>query len=202
MCVNPHYFGNIKLREKNKITRFFIVTTIQRNYKDFKAAVERLQRENYQFQVIVAGRFETINEKKIPDNIKKYFIFKHYLSYLDFFKLMETVDFVVINLYRHYQVDYIYNYGRATGSSQLCYGFLKPGLIQDFFSKTYGMNHDNSLIFNETIYDAMKDAIIMSNKKYRKMQYNLKKLADKLYDYSLNNVKIAIDTILQKYNYN
>ena len=30
--VNPHYFGNIKIKDKNKRTRFFIISTQSRNY--------------------------------------------------------------------------------------------------------------------------------------------------------------------------
>ena len=68
--VNPHYFGKIKLRDKNKITRFFIVSTGKRNYDKLISASDLLKNENYQFQIVVTGRDQTLNPQKIP-NISK-----------------------------------------------------------------------------------------------------------------------------------
>ena len=196
--VNPHYFGDIKQRDKNKITRFFITSTIARNYTDFISAVDQLQRENYKFHVVVTGRFETLSYEKLPDNVKEYFTFKTHTSYIELFKIIDSVDFIIINLKYKHKMDNYYINVRATGTSQLSYGFLKPCLIQTYFAPTYKMNDNNSLIYNETMYYAMRDAIMMSNKKYKKMQFHLKKTADQIYETSLNNVKISIDNILQK----
>ena len=59
------------------------------------------------------------------------------------------------------------------------------------------MNKDNSFIFNDSLYFAMRDAIKISNKGYKKMQYNMKKLSDKIYKISKNNVIKTIDYILK-----
>ena len=64
------------------------------------------------------------------------------------------------------------------------------------------MDNDNSFIFNDSLYFAMREAIEISNKEYRSKQYNMKKLSDKIYEISKNNVKTTIDYIIQNKNYN
>ena len=197
--VNPHYFGKIKSRNKNIITRFFIASTPLRNYDKLIYSCDKLNNENFKFQIIVTGRNKILSEGKIPTNIKDKFVFNHFLSYLDLMKVMETIDFIIITLEQNNPGDITYINGRSTGSAQLSYGFLKPCLINSYFSKTYGMNNENSLIFNDSkdsLYFAMRDAIMMTNKEYKKKQYHLKKYANKLYEISKKNVKTTINYIL------
>ena len=40
--VNPHYFGKINLMDKNKVARFFIVSTNNRNYDKLISASDKL----------------------------------------------------------------------------------------------------------------------------------------------------------------
>jgi len=198
--VNPHYFGKIKLRHKNKLTRFFIVSTDKRNYDQLISASDILNNENYQFQVIVTGRAQTLNPQRIPKNIKDKFLFNLYLSYQNLLKVIETIDFIIINLDRKNPIDNNYNKKKSTGSAQIVYGFLKPCLINNDFANTYGMNNENSIIFNNSkgsLYFAMREAIMMTNKEYKKKQYNLKKTVDIIYEISKNNVKTTINYILK-----
>lgn len=198
--VNPHYFGRIKLRDKNKITRFFIVSTKGRNYDQLLSASGILKNENFQFQVVVTGRSHALNAQRIPNNIKDKFLFNFYLSYYNLLKIIETIDFIIITLDSKIPLDNTYNNGRSTGSAQIAYGYLKPCLINSDFTKTYGMNDDNSIIFNDlkdSFYFAMRKAIMMTNEEYKKKQYNLKKTADTIYEISKNNVKTTINYILK-----
>ena len=80
----------------------------------------------------------------------------------------------------------------------MAYGFIKPCLINSYFADIYGMNNENSFIYNDSLYFAMRDAIKISNKEYKKKQYNMKKLSDKIYEISKNNVKATIDYILKR----
>jgi len=62
------------------------------------------------------------------------------------------------------------------------------------------MNNENSIIFNDlkdSLYFAMREAIMMTNEEYKKKQYNLKKTADTIYEISKNNVKTTINYILK-----
>ena len=82
--VNPHYFGNIKMRDKNKVIRFFVVSSVGRNYDNLITASDKLNNEKFQFQIIVTGRRRTLTYSKIPNNIKKlffFFILYHMLIY-------------------------------------------------------------------------------------------------------------------------
>lgn len=198
--VNPHYFGKIKHRDKNNITRFFIVSTSNRNYEELISASDKLNNEKFQFQVIVTGRSQSLNAQKIPNNIKDKFLFNCYLSYYNLLKIIETIDFIIITLNTKNPGDNTYINGRSTGSAQIAYGYLKPCLINIDFSKTYGMNNENSIIFNDlnySLYFAMREAIMMTNKEYKKKQYNLKKTADTIYEISKNNVKTTLNYILK-----
>jgi bisphosphoglycerate-dependent phosphoglycerate mutase len=107
--VNPHYFGKIKLRDKNRITRFFIVSTRKRNYDQLISASDTLKNENFQFQVVVTGRVKALNAQRIPNNIKDKFLFNLYLSYYNLLKIIETIDFIIITLDRKNPGDNTYN---------------------------------------------------------------------------------------------
>lgn len=198
--VNPHYFGKIKLRDKNNITRFFIVSSYKRNYAQLISASDNLKNQNFQFQVVVTGKTPSLNAQRIPNNIKDKFFFNLYLSYYNLLKIIETIDFIIITLDRNNPRDNTYNNGRTTGSSQIAYGYLKPCLINSDFSKTYGMNNENSIIFNnskDSLYLAMREAIMMTKEEYKKKQYNLKKTADAIYEISKNNANTTINYILK-----
>ena len=102
-------------------------------------------------------------------------------------KTIETIDFIINTLDRKIPRDNTYNNGRSTGSAQITYGYLKPCLINRDFTKTYGMNEENSIIFNDlkdSLYFVMSEAIMMTDKEYKKKQYNLKKTADTIYEIS------------------
>jgi len=198
--VNPHYFGNIKLRDKNKLTRFFIVSTGKRHYDELISASNILNNENYQFQVVVTGRSKALNPQIIPKNIKDKFLFNLNLSYQNLLKIIETIDFIIITLNRKNPNDNNYINRKSTGSAQIVYGFLKPCLINSDFANTYRINNENSIIFNnskDSLYFAMREAIMMTTEEYKKKQYNLKKTADIIYEISKNNVKTTINYILK-----
>ena len=198
--VNPHYFGKIKFMDKNKITRFFIVSSFNKNYDQLIYASDKLEKENFQFQIIVTGRSHDLNNNRISKNVKNKYLFKYYLSYFNLMKVLATIDFIIIPLNLNNTGDNAYNIGKTTGSAQLSYGFLKPCLINNDFTKTYGMNKENSIIFNnlkDSLYFAMRNAIMMTNEEYKKKQYNLKKTADKIYKISKNNVKTTINYIFK-----
>ena len=74
--VNPHYFGKIKLRRKNNKTKFFITSTVQRNYRFLISAVEKLNKENLYFEIIVIGKVKKFSHKNIRKKIQKFFNFK------------------------------------------------------------------------------------------------------------------------------
>ena len=73
--VVPHYFGKIKIRTKNKKTRFLLFSTINRKYNYIISASERLKEENIDFEFVVIGKTETFSSKNIKVKLKNNFIY-------------------------------------------------------------------------------------------------------------------------------
>ena len=51
--VNPHYFGDIKIKEKKNKTIFFVTSTIKRNYNNLVESALKLQKENLNFEIYI-----------------------------------------------------------------------------------------------------------------------------------------------------
>ena len=191
--VNPHYFGNIKIKEKNKKTRFFITSTAYRNYKNLIESVKKLKKENFNFDLIVTGRSKRFGSKKIPKIIKKNFIFKYKVSYIELYKYIQSSDYIIIPLDPNSENDILYKTTKATGSIQLVYGFLKPAIINENFSEFYQLNDKNSLIYNNyNLYEIMKKSILLNKKDYKTLQNNLQILAKVIYKKSILNIRKVI----------
>jgi len=192
--VNPHYFGNFCKRNKNRITRFFITSTIERNYEYLISAAEKIKDENLEFQVIVVGKWNTFTAKNISEKIKENFTFKYNISYSELYDEVYNSDFIIINLDPNNIKDNAFKTNRVTGSSQLVYGFLKPAIINTKFAPIYYFNQENSFMYeNINFTDTIRKAINMKNEKYQNMKENLSKTADYIYKISLKNVNICIN---------
>ena len=188
--VNPHYFGKIKLKKKNKITRFFTVSSAYRKYNYLVSASQKLKEENYDFEVIVIGKAKTFSKNNINEKLKKNFIFNYNVNFSQLYKAVDSSDFILITLDPDNKRDKIFKYNKVTGSAQLSYGFLKPAIINYYFSNVYNMTKDNCLLFNKTnFYEVMKKAIVLNNQDYKIMQKNLINLSNRIYHDSLLNVK-------------
>lgn len=196
LFINPHYFGDIKLFDKNKITRFFLTASVGRNYKYLLESSEHLKRDNFVFEIIVTGRVNNLNVRKIPNCLKDNFIFLHNCNYTQFYNSILSSDYIILPLDPNKKFDREYNRYRSSGSIQLMFGFLKPALINEEFKEVYHLNNENSLLYNNTnFYDVMKKAILLSNKKYKIIQRNLIATAKNIYNLSINNVKKTIKSI-------
>ena len=197
LYVNPHYFGNIKIKNKNKRTKFFITSSVKRNYKDLISASEKLKNENLDFEVIVIGKAKTFSKKDLSKNLKKNFKFKYNVIFKDLYKSVYSSDYIIINLYPNYKNNDNFRGNRLTGSAQLSFGFYKLALIHKSFAKFYNMSSENSFLFdNSNFYEIMRGAILLKNKEYKKKQKNLIKLSDSLYKVSLDNIIKTLNSIL------
>lgn len=194
LYVNPHYIGYIKIPKKNKKVRFYFTSTRQRNYKYLVESITRLKKEKFNFEIIVTGRSKVFNSKNISKNLKDIFIFKNQASYYELYKSVESSDYIIIPLNPNNKSDNEYKYRRVSGSIQLVYGFLKPAIINEEFSRFYYLNNKNSLIFNNTdFYHIMKKAILLSNTKYNYLRNNLNIIEKQIYNISINNIKRAFN---------
>ena len=194
--VNPNFFGNLKYKRKNRITKFFITSTFKRKYEFLTSAVEKIKSENYKFHVIVVGKSKTFAKNHIIKQLKNDFSFKYNITYSELYKEVYESDYIIINLdpYNIYDTRFIKI--RATGSVQLSYGFLKPIIIHKDFAKIYNFNSSNSFIYdNYNFINIMKDAITLDNERYQKMKENIFSLSKDIYKKSLFNVKDSLNGI-------
>ena len=192
--VNPHYFGNIKIRDRNLKTRFFMTSTYNRNYDYIIESVKKLYKHNFTFEIIITGRSIRFMKQKIPPSLNKIFKFKPKVSFFELYNKISSSDFVIIPLDPKRKNDISYKTTKVTGSIQLVLGFLKPALINQEFSDFYNLNNENSLIYNNhNLYNVMERAINMNINEYKVLQRNLLKLENKIYNASIKNIINTIE---------
>jgi len=197
LYVNPHYFGDIKIRNKNKRTKFFITSSPKRNYKDLMLAAKKMKNENLDFEVIVIGKEKIFSKKDLPGELKENFQFKYRVKFKQLYKAVFSSDYIIINLYPNYKNNDIFRKERLTGASQLAFGFLKPPLIHESFAEFYNMSSNNSFLFDShNFYEIMREAILLSDEEYKNKQRNLIKLSNNLYNISMNNIIKTLNSIL------
>lgn len=195
--VNPHYFGKINKKSKNSKTRFFVTSTSGKNYEYLINAVQELNKEKLDFEIVVTGRSDSLKEDILPNDIKDKFIFKRGLSYKDMYKEIENSDYVLVIFDPENSSDEPFKNLRVTGSAQLSYGFLKPCIMHSEFANIYSMTNENSILYNnKTLTSSLRKAIIASNSQYKEIQNNLLKLTENISKLSIENLKKAM-----KYNF-
>ena len=191
-----YFLKCIKIKDKNNKIKFFLTSTVQRNYKLFVNISERLKRENFDFNVVITGRYNTFNISCIPEFLANNFIFKYNISYSQLYEIVDNSDFIIIPLDPNNPYDIAFKTTKVSGSIQLVYGFLKPAIINKEFANFYNLNEKNSIIYTDSnLYDAMRNAILMNAKKYKDLQSNLHSTEKDIYQTSIKNLKKAIHKI-------
>jgi len=195
--IVPFYVGNIKLKSKNKKTRFFTVSTISRNYNFLVSAAEKLKEENLDFEVVVVGKVRIFSSKNINKNMKENFIFNYGVNFETLYNMVDSSDYIIITLDPENRKDNIFKNKKVTGAAQLSYGFGKPVLINSYFKENYDMTKENSFIFNKTnFYNVMKKAILLNNENYKLMQKNLLETTKIIYKNSIINIQKTLDSLI------
>ena len=193
ILVNPHYFGNISIKDKKKKTIFFLTSTKNRNYKYLVKSLIKLKKDNLKFEIIVVGNKNYFNIENIPKTLIRNFHFKFGTTYDEMYKCLVNADYIIIPFDPKNKNDISYKTVRVSGSIQLSYGFLKPVIIDKNFAEFYSFNCKNSLIYeNYDFYTIMKKAIKLNNKEYKYFQNNLNDTVKEIYKISINNVKKSI----------
>ena len=187
--VNPNYFGNFKLlHEKNK-NSFFITATKDRYFNYIIEGVSYLKNKSIDFEINVVGN-GGFNELNVPIELRNYFHFYGQIRYQKMYNIVKNTDFIIINLYPNSKIDKLFKTFRATGNTQLAYGFYKPVIIEESFAKVYKFSNETAIIFKENdIYSAMLKAATMSKEEYQDMSIKVKNLQENIYNLSLNNLK-------------
>jgi len=193
--LNPNYFGEFNLtHEKNEKITFFTTSSLARNYSHFLKAVQYLKDKKIDFKINIVGRSGNFKEKDIPENLKKYISFFLNVKFQKMFEIVKNSDFIILNLFPDQEFDNLYRTYRATGNSQLAYGFHKPVLIEENFAKPYKFSNKTAIIFKgHDLSSAMLKATQISREEYRYLSLNMKKLKDYIYEGSLKNLKNVLE---------
>ena len=193
--VNPNYFGEFRLTfQKNRQVSFYITSTKKRFYSYLLVGARNLKNKLIDFKIHVTGMSHSLYKSLIPKDLKKFFHFHGLVRYKYLYKIIEKIDFIILNLFRHNKDDNLFRTFRATGSAQLSYGFYKPVLVEESFAPVYKFSNKTAIIFkNFNLSLAMEIASKMSSKKYTEMCKNIKSLRESIYNISLNNLKKALN---------
>ena len=195
-ATNPHLFGNVsKNSVRHTPTTFITVGRIDpqiKNHNLIVSAVKRLANKGYDFKVIIIGGGNKI--PNITDDIKKYLIMPgrqiaenmyHYMEQSDFFLTLWEKDNPNHDKYRTNLI---------SGSPQLIFGFNKIPIIQKEFADFYDFDDTNAIIYEDnTLAEAMEQAILMKASQYKKLYNGLKKLSEEIYQESKANIKACLE---------
>ena len=196
--INPHFFGNYKFHNKQKITNFITVGNIETFRKNFFLLfenVEKLIKNNIlNFHVTVIGGGEQIflNITK-KNNLNKYIKFTGRIPYDLMFQYLSNADFFLplLDPEKHE----IYLKEKTSGSFQLVYGFNIPMIIEKNFAEKYGFNNLNSVIYdtNKEFFNKLNYSIYMKNDEYINIKYNLKLKTKEIEKISIKNLKFILN---------
>lgn len=192
--VNPHYFGEFKLKDhKNEdIVNFISIGELskkRRNANLLISAVKDLHNSGFSnFKVTVIGRGE-INE--IAPEIQKYFDILGRVDYQTMFQKLNESDFILPLLDPEVESHKRYMDSGTSGTFQLVYGFNKPCIIHKTFADIYGFNEQNSIIYNnnERFVEAMQKVINITNDEYKSLQEALTKITKAIENNSIHNLQ-------------
>lgn len=196
VVINPHYFGEIKVTQKNEITNFITVGTLKASKKDCGIIINAVQKLHEKgitnFKVTVVGKGSL---KHLPKTIRKHFDIKGRLPFNKMYEEIEKSDFMLTAYDDKNPEHQRYITTGTSGNFQLVYGFLKPCILVESFAPINKFNEENSILYKESdnYAEALEQAIKMNNKEYQKMQDCLSKTVDTIYNESLNNLKGALN---------
>jgi len=188
--VNPHYFGDYPKKKKLKKTTFIALHSdnlLRRNINLlFKACDKLFEKGINNFSVKIIR-----NNMKIPEKYLNNFQLFGYLDFQSMYNEIQDSDFFLALID---QASVMYT-NKASGTYQLCYGFLKPIVLHKKFSDISGFNYDNSILYNDNddLADVMEKCINMSGDDYFSLVSALETSEKKLYDTSLNNLKKVLE---------
>jgi len=199
--VVPQYFGEIPIRDKNTKTRFFITSTMNRQYNYLFEAIKTLDKEGLEFDIVAVGYSDSLPKALDgqPEEIKKHIELKYHLPFDEMYKVIEEVDYIIITLDPRNRDVQKFRDNRATGSTQVSYGFLKPSIIHEEFAPKYYLTEDDSFIYNQNNFtDVLRKAIKLTKEEYKNKQFNLEILTEYIYSFSIENLKSLLN---QEFSY-
>lgn len=189
--VSPHFFvDEIHNSNKNNLTTFIVAGRYLKSSNVFFDAVKNLIKNNISnFKVIVIGC-----NPKIPYLLRNNVKVEGFIKCPKMFSLINSSDFILPLLNYEDKSHHKFLNESTTGARLLSLGFNKPLVINEIFGKAYECTNKNSIIYsNHELYDAMRKAIAMTSYDYSIMVNNLRLLERRIYQKSLDNLKVAMN---------
>ncbi len=195
--VNPHYFGDVAITQKNAdVVNFITVGALRGKRRNSDMLVEAVASlvdkgiENFKITCIGKGSI-----KHIPPHLQKFFDAKGQANFSELYAEMENADFFLPLLDAENLAHERYITTGTSGSFQLVFGFATPCVIEEKFAEINYLTSANSILYNgsQSLANAMVQAIKMSLGDYTKMQENLKSTAETLAMRSRENLKTLIN---------
>lgn len=191
--VNPHYFGQVQITQKNtNNTTFITIGALRKKRRNTEALVNAVSHLHINgitnFRVCVIGR-GTLN--RIPKELRPYFEIKGRLDFSQLYTEVENADYFLTLLDPDNPKHDRYITTGTSGNYQLIYGFAKPCLIAEKFATINQFNDSNSIIYsnNDTLATAMAHAVSLPAERYKQLQESLISTADSIYKKSLDNLR-------------
>jgi hypothetical protein len=191
--VNPHYFGNVRVKPKNPdFVNFITIGAMRGKRRNTRLMIDAARTlcdsGITNFKITIVGRGSLWG---IPRDISEHFDIKGRLDFSGLYEELEKSDFLLTLLDPENPLHERYITTGTSGSFQLIYGFQKPCLIAEKFAPANGFNKSNSIVYakNSDLALAMIDAVNMTLGEYDSMQKALKKCADAVYAESLENMR-------------
>ena len=198
LAVLPLNFGNVTITPKNhEITRFIIVgrmTSYCRNVNLLLDAVRKLHENNVRnFEIILVGEGRLDIQ---PPELRQYFVLRGPLRYAEMYGEMERADFFLALLDPADDKHLPYRTHKTTGSRLLVLGFCKPFVVNELFAAPYEFDESNAVIYSgNELAEAMERAVKMDENTYKQMQDELARQAETVRRQSMDNLRLAIDSI-------
>lgn len=187
--INPHYFGNITITDKNNNKTIFIaIGSVSRlNSSNLLITAVRQLKQNYnqQFEVHIIGN----GSIDIPTDLQPYILQYGRLDFPSMYREIENADFILALLDSHVQQNLQYLNGTTSGSIQLSLGFQKPLIIESLFAKAYAFNNKDAIIYKDNeLHLAMKYSIEMQPDQYTSIQQCILEKSEKIYNESIKAI--------------
>ncbi len=195
--INPHYFGKQKIHKKNRITKFITAGNIEKERKNHNliilAVKELLSKKIDNFEIIVIGAGNLSIENL---DIKKKIKCTGRISYQELYEYVQNSDYILPLLDVSNPNHKRYIKDGTSGTFQLCYGFLKPMIINEYFAKVHGFSDKNAIIYAENnLAQKMEYAISQNKEEYKHLVKNIEVIEKNIYQKSLENMESYIGKV-------
>ena len=197
VVINPHYFGVIQPKDKNKTVNIISVGALNAKRRNVALLVDAARKlyltDVRDFRITVIGKGALCG---LPEELRPFFRITGRLEFRYMYKEIQQADFFLPLLDPCNPEHDRYITTGTSGSFQLIYGFLKPPVIASRFATINGFDGGNSILYenNSDLASAMKKAILMTSDDYSEMRENLKLYTKNLYRESLENLRRLIDS--------